>query len=316
VALLASVLVLLAGAAPGADAASVHASWTAKFGANGSVTLVQYASGAGAVGMHLVGMTPAARYAVVLARGTCARHDTWLVLPTVTATSTGRIGRTLPLGVSQAGTAAGYAGNGLVIRVGSRCGAFTGRPTIASVLATLTVAPEHRAGYSRELFHLWIDADHDGCDTRREVLIAEAVVAPVVSDGCILTGGTWLSYYDGKTFTDPAALDIDHVVPLAEAWDSGASTWTAARREAYANDLGVPWALVAVSAASNRSKGDQDPATWLPPSPAATCTYLAAWVEVKIRWSLSIDPLERTAIAAATPCLGTRVSVVPAPATP
>jgi hypothetical protein len=84
------------------------------------------------------------------------------------------------------------------------------------------------------------------------------VKAPKQGDDCALTGGEWLSYYDGKTVTDPSRLDIDHMVPLAEAWDSGAAEWTAERREAYANDLGAEHSLVAVTAKSNRSKGDKD----------------------------------------------------------
>jgi hypothetical protein len=188
--------------------------------------------------------------------------------------------------------------------------------TLATVLATLPVAPEERAGYARTLFRLWIDADHDGCNTRAEVLIEEAIVAPTVAAGCRLSGGEWFSAYDGRRFTNASQLDIDHLVPLAEAWDSGAFRWSAARRQAYANDLGVPWALVAVSAASNRSKGDQDPAAWLPPRTQATCGYLADWVAVKARWGLSVDPAEMSAIAGETDCRSTPVDVVPAPPTP
>ncbi len=123
------------------------------------------------------------------------------------------------------------------------------------------MAPEGpRTGYKRELFPLWIDADHDGCNTREEVLIAESRSrAQVDPYGCKVVAGDWYSLYDGLTFTDPAELDIDHMVPLAEAWDSGASSWDTARRQAYANDLDHPQALRAVSAAANRSKGDLDP---------------------------------------------------------
>ncbi|WP_374005151.1 GmrSD restriction endonuclease domain-containing protein [Streptomyces ipomoeae] len=83
---------------------------------------------------------------------------------------------------------------------------------------------------------------------------------------CALSGGSWHSPYDDTTFTQARALDIDHLVPLAESWDSGASGWTAAERQAYANDLDDPRALIAVSAASNRSKADQDPTTWQSPA--------------------------------------------------
>ena len=179
--------------------------------------------------------------------------------------------------------------------------------SLADVLAELRVAPEHRTGYRRTLFRIWIDADKNGCDTRHEVLIAEAIVAPNVSARCALSGGRWTSLYDGLTFTDASKLDIDHVVPLAEAWDSGAYRWTAARRQAFANDLGVAWSLIAVSAASNRSKGDKDPAEWLPPLPSYRCQYLAIWVAIKERWSLAVDAAEKAAIAGATGCQATPV---------
>jgi hypothetical protein len=93
-------------------------------------------------------------------------------------------------------------------------------------------------------------------DTCREALLEEAVAAPEVTGRCTLTAGTgrWYSWYDDTTVTGARALDIDHLVPLAEAYDSGASTWSPERREAYANDLGDPRALVAVTARSNRQK--------------------------------------------------------------
>ncbi|MGI8829809.1 MAG: S-layer homology domain-containing protein [Candidatus Limnocylindria bacterium] len=168
--------------------------------------------------------------------------------------------------------------------------------TLAQLLARLSTAAENRTGYDRALFRHWIDADGDGCNTRYEVLIAEATTRPSVGAGCSLSGGSWLSLYDGLTFSDPGGLDVDHMVPLAEAWDSGAYSWTAARREAFANDLGVGWSLIAVSASTNRSKGDRDPAEWLPPRAAYRCTYLGDWLAVKVRWSLRVDSTERSAI--------------------
>ncbi|MEW1693433.1 HNH endonuclease family protein [Streptomyces sp. NPDC091265] len=111
-----------------------------------------------------------------------------------------------------------------------------------------------------------------------------------------IVAGEWYSYYDGVTLTAPGGLDIDHMVPLAEAWDSGASQWTAALREAYANDLGSERSLVAVTAKSNRSKSDQDPSTWLPPLADARCTYAADWVSTKLRWGLTADQPEAAAL--------------------
>jgi hypothetical protein len=167
---------------------------------------------------------------------------------------------------------------------------------LAELLAMLATTPEQRAGYDRSLFRHWIDADLDGCDTRREVLIAEAIIPPIGGGGCSLTGGMWLSAYDGLAFSDPIELEVDHVVALAEAWDSGAYAWSPERREQYANDLGVSWALIAVSAASNRSKSDKDPADWVPPSHADLCPFVSAWIAIKVRWQLTVDDRERTTL--------------------
>ncbi|MEV7252608.1 HNH endonuclease, partial [Streptomyces cyaneofuscatus] len=110
--------------------------------------------------------------------------------------------------------------------------------TLADAVGLVKVTEEDRTGYTRSSFKHWNSGDDagDGCNTRNEVLLAEAVVAPTVEAGCKLSGGTWRSYYDGQEVTSAGALDIDHMVPLAEAWDSGASAWSASRREAYAND--------------------------------------------------------------------------------
>ncbi|MFE2972209.1 HNH endonuclease family protein [Streptomyces sp. NPDC059340] len=167
---------------------------------------------------------------------------------------------------------------------------------VRDALQALPVQDENRAGYERTKFRHWIDADKDGCNTRQEVLKAEAVIAPQQGPGCSLTGGEWYSPYDDKYFTDARGLDIDHLVPLAEAWDSGASAWTAKEREAYANDLGDARALIAVSAASNRSKADQDPSTWQPPAQGYSCQYATDWVADKTRWGLTIDPTEHAAL--------------------
>ncbi|MDP5309339.1 HNH endonuclease family protein (plasmid) [Streptomyces sp. NBC_01220] len=186
--------------------------------------------------------------------------------------------------------------------------------SLAEAIAKLPDGTEDRAGYERDSFHLWIDADKDSCDTRREVLLAEAVKAPEQGARCALTGGEWLSYYDEVSVDAATKLDIDHVVPLAEAWDSGASNWDADRRERYANDLGAERSLVAVTAKTNRSKADRDPAEWLPPASSAQCTYGADWVGTKLRWSLTADNKERAALAKlAQDCADTVVKYEVAP---
>ncbi|MFJ6791985.1 HNH endonuclease family protein [Streptomyces angustmyceticus] len=189
-----------------------------------------------------------------------------------------------------------------------------GTLSLTDAIGRLKVAREARAGYERDKFRLWTDADHDGCDTRKEVLLAEAVKKPRQGKGCKLTGGSWRSYYDDKTVTDARKLDIDHVVPLAEAWDSGASKWTPERREQYANDLGAERSLVAVSLGPNRTKGDKDPAEWMPPAKDATCTYATDWIAAKLRWKLTADRAEVNALrTVAEGCRDATVTFTPAP---
>ena len=163
-------------------------------------------------------------------------------------------------------------------------------PTLAAEKITLTVTEDQVGGYSRSLFKHWIDADKDGCNTRYEVLIAEATTKPRVGARCYLTGGKWKSPYEGKVFTNPTGLDIDHMVPLAEAWRSGAWAWTAAQRMEFANDLEDSRSLLAVTASLNRSKGDKDVAGWLPQK--AQCNYISNWIAVKSRFDLTVDPIE------------------------
>lgn len=179
---------------------------------------------------------------------------------------------------------------------------------LAQAIADLPVAPEVRTGYDRDLFNHWIDADSNGCTTRNEVLIAEAEEAPGVGSGCALSGGRWFSYYDATSYSSASSLDIDHLVPLAEAWDSGARDWSADQREAYANDLGFYASLIAVSASTNRSKGDKDPAEWTPPAGYA-CRYVTEWVSVKHRWGLSIDSAEKQALTSLSSGCSQTVSV-------
>lgn len=165
---------------------------------------------------------------------------------------------------------------------------------LTEAIAKLPVAKEVTSGYEREKFHHWVDADGDCQDARDEVLVEES--RKKASGRCEATRGEWLSAYDGVTVKSPGGLDIDHMVPLKEGWESGADAWSDEEREAYANDLGDPRALIAVTAATNRSKGDQDPADWMPDATSYHCTYVADWVAVKIRWSLFADRGEKAAL--------------------
>ena len=166
---------------------------------------------------------------------------------------------------------------------------------MAELLTRITVTAEQQEGYNRADWEHWIDADGDGLDTRQEVLTDETLVDPLVAGGRVREG-QWLSYYDGEEITIARELDVDHVVALAEAHQSGGWAWDAITRQLYANDLTLPEHLIAVSAGSNRSKGARDPAEWLPPDSEALCTYLAWWTTIKYRWELSMDQAEYDAI--------------------
>lgn len=172
------------------------------------------------------------------------------------------------------------------------------RLSFSAALARLVTKAEHVGGYQRALFGGWIDADGDGFTTRAEVLISESKVAVTWNTRHTILTGRWYSLYDARTWTKASDVDIDHVVPLAEAWRSGAWSWSSSRRIAYANDLGAGWTLRAVTDNVNQAKGDGDPTTWMPPYAPATCRYLADWVSIKIRWKLSVNTTERSSIAA------------------
>ncbi len=180
------------------------------------------------------------------------------------------------------------------------------------LLNSLPVSNEVTSGYIRTLFKHWSDLDSDGCDTREEVLIVERVAGQV--SGCKVVNGTWVSQYDGASTTNASSFDIDHFVPLKEAWDSGAWRWDSPTRQRYANDLGYALSLIAVSASSNRSKGDRDPSDWLPRE--NRCLYAKSWIGVKFRWRLSVDSQEKKKLRQIlTNCKGTMTVPPRAPTT-
>ncbi|GIF11266.1 HNH endonuclease family protein [Actinoplanes teichomyceticus] len=162
-----------------------------------------------------------------------------------------------------------------------------------ALLGKLSVAPAGRmTGYTREKFPHW-KSTGDNCDVRDSVLERDGT--RVKTSGCNVVAGTWTSFYDGKVLDAPTKVDIDHTVPLANAWRSGANRWTTDQREAFANDLDRPQ-LLAVSATSNRSKGDQDPSTWKPPARDAWCEYAADWITVKSYYRLTVTENEKDAL--------------------
>ncbi|MGY4900426.1 HNH endonuclease family protein [Micromonospora aurantiaca (nom. illeg.)] len=168
------------------------------------------------------------------------------------------------------------------------------KATAQSQLNALTVAAQgSTAGYSRDLFPHWITITGT-CNTREQVLKRDGT-SVVVNSSCAATAGRWYSPYDGATWSAASDVDIDHVVPLAEAWRSGANSWTTSRRQSFANDLTRPQ-LIAVTDNVNQSKGDQDPSTWQPPLTSYRCTYSKMWITVKYNWGLTLQSSEKSAL--------------------
>jgi len=166
--------------------------------------------------------------------------------------------------------------------------------TAQSQLAALTVAAEANAStYDRDLFPHWITIS-GACNTRETVLKRDG--SNVVTDSsCAATSGSWYSPFDGATWTAAGDVDIDHLVPLAEAWRSGASAWTTSKRQSFANDLGRPQ-LWAVTDNVNQAKGDKDPAAWKPSLTGFWCTYAKSWIATKHYWGLKLQSSEKSAL--------------------
>jgi hypothetical protein len=176
-----------------------------------------------------------------------------------------------------------------------------GSPSEASdALATLEVeAAGSMAGYSRDEFPHWSDAEEFGweapdtsCDARDASLIRDGESVEV-GEGCDVVSGEWVDPYAGETLTDSSSVDIDHIVPLANAWRSGADEWDEPLREEFAN---TPTNLLSTDAGENRSKGDRGPEAWRPPDEGAWCDYSVRWVSVKSEYELSVNEAEKSAL--------------------
>ncbi|MEN0129585.1 MAG: DUF1524 domain-containing protein [Brevundimonas sp.] len=159
-----------------------------------------------------------------------------------------------------------------------------------------------RTGYDRDEFgQAWADVDHNGCDTRNDILgrdLVDAGYKPGTRE-CVLAYGTLQDSYSGHDIDfvrgqdTSSAVQIDHVVALSDAWQKGAQKLTAARREAFAND---PLNLLAADGPLNQAKGDGDAATWLPPNKAFRCDYVARQVAVKRSYGLWVTQAEQDAM--------------------
>lgn len=160
------------------------------------------------------------------------------------------------------------------------------RQSVIGLFERLRIEAEHRTGYSREaVFGGWLYSG--GQSTRDRVLASEQ-----------LPDGTWYSAYDSVIVLSAGELDIDHVVPLAEAWESGGHRWSTETWTRFGNDLEDPRSLIAVSASTNRSKGAKDPQDWWPPHAGYRCQYAADWIAIKDRWNLTVDAAEHRSLDA------------------
>lgn len=170
-----------------------------------------------------------------------------------------------------------------------------------AMLRGLEVAPVgSMTGYSREEFPHWAadgtefgwDEPDGSCDVRDDALIRDGRGVEV-DEECSFTSGAWLDPYTGTTLTDSGDVDIDHVVPLANAWRSGAASWDEEQKEAYANDPGV---LLSVDDAANQTKGDKGPEAWHPPNADYHCEYAGRWISIKHKWKLTINTQEKATL--------------------
>jgi hypothetical protein len=184
----------------------------------------------------------------------------------------------------------------------------TSTVSASSLLSQITVTSEaFSSSYKRTAFRHWIDADSNGCDTRRDVLAAESTKP---TNCRTLSGGLWVSAFDNAKTKNASGFDVDHMVPLKEAWESGAYAWDSATRTSFANDLAYEHSLIAVSARSNRSKSDRDPNNWMPPATSFQCQYVGRWIAVKYRWSLSVDSAEKSYLSNKVASCGSAADVV------
>ncbi|GAA3705525.1 hypothetical protein GCM10022224_083710 [Nonomuraea antimicrobica] len=159
-----------------------------------------------------------------------------------------------------------------------------------------------KTGFDRDKFGpAWSDVDRNGCDTRNDILKRDLVDETFKSGtkDCIVLTGTLHDPYSGKTIDfkrgqdTSTAVQIDHVIPLSDAWQKGAQQWSAAKRKEFAND---PLNLMAVDGPLNGQKSDSDAATWLPPRKAYRCTYIARQIEVKAKYGVWVTSAEKTAM--------------------
>lgn len=178
--------------------------------------------------------------------------------------------------------------------------ALKDEPSATSVTLTISIAPTASdiPKYNRKDWRHWVDADGDCQNARHEVLIAESETTPVFADSeeCRVTQVQLTAPYTGRQFGDASDLDVDHMVPLANAHKSGGWAWSKERKEDYANDLSYANHLIAVQASANRQKGSKGPEAWRPPRREYWCQYATDWASIKQNWGLTATQREVDAL--------------------
>lgn len=157
------------------------------------------------------------------------------------------------------------------------------------------------SGYSRDVFPHWRDASDNGwptapndkCNARNAALHRDGADV-TMSATCTKLEGTWVDPYSAKKYDASSDIDIDHIVPLANAWRSGADGWTTAQRTGYAND---PLVLVSADDSLNQAKGDKGPEEWTPPLKESGCLYAVRWTFTKAKYRLSVTSAEKSAVS-------------------
>lgn len=183
--------------------------------------------------------------------------------------------------------------------------------TLRAAARALPVAAENNVGYDRNrYFGGWLDHDKDCQNTRAEVLVTESksALSYTTTRRCTVATGRWTTTFDNKVHTSASTVQIDHTVPVAETWGSGARNWTQARRVAFYNDTGYAGALNAQTTLLNQQKQAKGPEDWMPPK--NQCSYLAQWITVKARWGMTADSREKAALVRlADQCAATNLTI-------